>query len=163
MIYDWGGGLIWAVVPPKPDAQADLVRQHVNAAGGHAMLLRASETVRGQVDGPERQFDRPGRVAEPGVPVGGQQPGQPPLRHGSVRQAGQGLLKQPLAAPDVVVRPPSAFPGRQRRVSEGQGGSARQMAACVVGSFPRFRHEVRQFLGGGCRGLMIAQIQAEPG
>jgi glycolate oxidase FAD binding subunit len=50
VIYDWGGGLIWAALPPKPDAQADLVRQQVNAVGGHAMLLRASETVRGQVD-----------------------------------------------------------------------------------------------------------------
>jgi glycolate oxidase FAD binding subunit len=22
VIYDWGGGLIWAALPPKPDAQA---------------------------------------------------------------------------------------------------------------------------------------------
>ena len=26
VIYDWGGGLIWAALPPKPDAQAALVR-----------------------------------------------------------------------------------------------------------------------------------------
>ena len=38
VIYDWGGGLIWAALPPKPDAQAALVRQRVDAAGGHAML-----------------------------------------------------------------------------------------------------------------------------
>ena len=50
MIYDWGGGLIWAALPPKPDAQAALVRQRVNGAGGHAMLLRAPDDVRRKVD-----------------------------------------------------------------------------------------------------------------
>ena len=50
VIYDWGGGLIWAALPPKPDAQAALVRQRVDAVGGHATLLRASEQVRRQVD-----------------------------------------------------------------------------------------------------------------
>lgn len=50
LIYDWGGGLIWAALPPKADAQAALVRSHADAAGGHAMLLRASEDVRRDVD-----------------------------------------------------------------------------------------------------------------
>jgi glycolate oxidase FAD binding subunit len=50
VIYDWGGGLIWAALPPKPDAQAALVRQRVNAVGGHAILIRASEEVRRNVD-----------------------------------------------------------------------------------------------------------------
>jgi glycolate oxidase FAD binding subunit len=50
VIYDWGGGLIWAALPPKPDAQAALVRQRVDAAGGHATLLRASDEVRRNVD-----------------------------------------------------------------------------------------------------------------
>jgi len=50
VIYDWGGGLIWAALPPKPDAQAALVRARVNAVGGHAMLLRASEDVRRTID-----------------------------------------------------------------------------------------------------------------
>ena len=50
VIYDWGGGLIWAALPPKPDAQAALLRQRVNAAGGHATLLRASDEVRRNVD-----------------------------------------------------------------------------------------------------------------
>jgi len=50
VIYDWGGGLIWAALPPKPDAQAALVRPRVEAVGGHAMLLRASEEVRRQVE-----------------------------------------------------------------------------------------------------------------
>jgi glycolate oxidase FAD binding subunit len=50
VLYDWGGGLIWAAMPPKPDAQAALVRQRAAAAGGHATLLRASDEVRRQVD-----------------------------------------------------------------------------------------------------------------
>jgi glycolate oxidase FAD binding subunit len=50
VIYDWGGGLIWAALPPRPDAQAALVRPRANAVGGHAMLLRASEEVRRNVD-----------------------------------------------------------------------------------------------------------------
>jgi glycolate oxidase FAD binding subunit len=50
VIYDWGGGLIWAALPPKADAQAALVRPRVDAVGGHAMLLRASDAVRRNVD-----------------------------------------------------------------------------------------------------------------
>ena len=50
VIYDWGGGLIWLALPPKPDAQAALVRQRVDAEGGHATLIRASEEVRSDVD-----------------------------------------------------------------------------------------------------------------
>jgi glycolate oxidase FAD binding subunit len=50
VIYDWGGGLIWAALPPRHDAQAALVRQRVEAAGGHATLLRAAEEVRRNVD-----------------------------------------------------------------------------------------------------------------
>jgi glycolate oxidase FAD binding subunit len=50
VIYDWGGGLIWAALPPSADARAPLVRQHVAAVGGHAMLLRAGEEVRRQID-----------------------------------------------------------------------------------------------------------------
>jgi len=50
VIYDWGGGLIWAALPPAADAQAALVRPRVEAAGGHAMLLRASGEVRRNVD-----------------------------------------------------------------------------------------------------------------
>jgi glycolate oxidase FAD binding subunit len=50
VIYDWGGGLIWAALPPKPDAQAALVRRRVDEALGHATLIRASEQVRRNVD-----------------------------------------------------------------------------------------------------------------
>ena len=50
VIYDWGGGLIWAALPPTSDAQAALVRQRVDAAGGHATLIRATEEIRRHVD-----------------------------------------------------------------------------------------------------------------
>jgi glycolate oxidase FAD binding subunit len=50
VMYDWGGGLIWAALPPKGDAQATLVRQRLDAAGGHATLFRASEVVRRAVE-----------------------------------------------------------------------------------------------------------------
>ena len=50
VIYDWGGGLIWAALPPDPQAHTKLVRGRVDAAGGHATLLRASEQVRRHVD-----------------------------------------------------------------------------------------------------------------
>jgi glycolate oxidase FAD binding subunit len=50
VIYDWGGGLIWAAVPPPAAAQAALVRQRVAAAAGHATLLRAPDDVRRTVD-----------------------------------------------------------------------------------------------------------------
>jgi glycolate oxidase FAD binding subunit len=50
VLYDWGGGLIWAALPPTADAQAALVRARVDAVGGHATLLRASEQIRRNVD-----------------------------------------------------------------------------------------------------------------
>jgi len=50
VIYDWAGGLIWAALPPRADAQARLVRERVNAVGGHATLIRASEPVRRDVE-----------------------------------------------------------------------------------------------------------------
>jgi glycolate oxidase FAD binding subunit len=50
VVYDWGGGLIWAALPPSGDAQAPQLRSLVAAAGGHATLIRASEDVRRNVD-----------------------------------------------------------------------------------------------------------------
>jgi glycolate oxidase FAD binding subunit len=54
VIYDWGGGLIWAALPPRadagPDGQAALVRQRAAAHGGHAMLVRGSVDLRREVD-----------------------------------------------------------------------------------------------------------------
>ena len=50
VIYDWGGGLIWAALPPTPGAQAATVRERVDAIGGHATLIRAPEQTRRDVD-----------------------------------------------------------------------------------------------------------------
>jgi glycolate oxidase FAD binding subunit len=46
LLYDWGGGLIWAALPPTDDAQAVAVRAPLAAAGGHATLIRAPAAVR---------------------------------------------------------------------------------------------------------------------
>jgi glycolate oxidase FAD binding subunit len=50
VIYDWGGGLIWAALPPSADAHAISVRKQANAVGGHASLIRAADAVRSAVD-----------------------------------------------------------------------------------------------------------------
>jgi len=64
VVYDWGGGLIWAALPPKPDAQAALVRARVDAAGGHATLIRAPEQVRRNIDVFHPQQDGLARLSE---------------------------------------------------------------------------------------------------
>jgi len=50
IVYDWGGGLVWAALPPSPDAAAPLVRATVAAIGGYATLIRAPAAVRAAVD-----------------------------------------------------------------------------------------------------------------
>jgi glycolate oxidase FAD binding subunit len=50
VIYDWGGGLIWAALPPKPDGQAALLRQRAGALGGHATLVRGPIELRREID-----------------------------------------------------------------------------------------------------------------
>nr|HAQ93330.1 2-hydroxy-acid oxidase [Afipia sp.] len=50
VIYDWGGGLIWAALPPVADAHAALLRQRLKPVGGHATLIRATDEVRNTVD-----------------------------------------------------------------------------------------------------------------
>jgi glycolate oxidase FAD binding subunit len=47
--YDWSGGLVWLGVADEGDAGAAVVRAAVAASGGHATLMRASETVRASV------------------------------------------------------------------------------------------------------------------
>jgi glycolate oxidase FAD binding subunit len=49
LMYDWGGGLIWAALATTEDAGADIVRGAVGG-GGHATLIRAPATVRAAVD-----------------------------------------------------------------------------------------------------------------
>jgi glycolate oxidase FAD binding subunit len=50
LIYDWGGGLIWAALPPSQDAHAATVRERAAAIGGHATLIRASDIMRERID-----------------------------------------------------------------------------------------------------------------
>ena len=50
LFYDWGGGLIWAAVPPAADAHASAVRNAVKGVGGHATLIRATDSTRRAVD-----------------------------------------------------------------------------------------------------------------
>ena len=47
--YDWGGGLIWLACSEGSDAQEAAVRGALSAVGGHATLIRASDTVRAAV------------------------------------------------------------------------------------------------------------------
>ncbi|WP_022704010.1 glycolate oxidase subunit GlcE [Pseudorhodobacter ferrugineus] len=44
-LCDWGGGLIWALVPDAGDAQAGALRGALAAMGGHATLVRAGAAV----------------------------------------------------------------------------------------------------------------------
>ena len=50
VIYDWGGGLIWAALPSAPDAHASMLRERLKGIDGHATLIRATDQVRGAVD-----------------------------------------------------------------------------------------------------------------
>jgi glycolate oxidase FAD binding subunit len=48
--YDWAGGLLWLCVEAAPGAHAASLRAIVDALGGHATLIRASEDVRACVN-----------------------------------------------------------------------------------------------------------------
>ena len=50
VFFDWGGGLIWFALDPRPDAGAADVRAAIADCGGHATLLRATPDVRQAVD-----------------------------------------------------------------------------------------------------------------
>lgn len=50
IFYDWGGGLIWAALPPAMDAHASMLRERLKNIGGHATLIRATDQVRSSVD-----------------------------------------------------------------------------------------------------------------
>lgn len=47
--YDWGGGLVWLAVPPRPDAGVSVIRGAAEAVGGHATLVRAPPEIRSRV------------------------------------------------------------------------------------------------------------------
>src|SRR5882672_1661851 len=47
--YDWSGGLIWLALPASADADHNIVRGALGAAGGHATLIRAAQSVRASV------------------------------------------------------------------------------------------------------------------
>lgn len=63
VFYDWGGGLIWALVPEGGDANAPAVRGAFSGLGGHATLVRASAPVRNAVPVFEPQVDRLAQVS----------------------------------------------------------------------------------------------------
>jgi glycolate oxidase FAD binding subunit len=48
-VFDWGGGLVWAALPPSDDAGETIVREAVAGCGGHAMLVRAPAAIRAVV------------------------------------------------------------------------------------------------------------------
>ncbi len=48
-VYDWAGGLIWAVLAPSDDAGEAIVREAADAYGGHATLIRAPAAIRATV------------------------------------------------------------------------------------------------------------------
>jgi glycolate oxidase FAD binding subunit len=51
VLYDWGGGLVWiAGGEAREDAGAAVIRAAVAAAGGHATLVRAADSVRNAID-----------------------------------------------------------------------------------------------------------------
>jgi len=50
VLYDWGGGLIWAALPLEDKTEAAWLRSRAESVGGHATLIRAPEQVRREVD-----------------------------------------------------------------------------------------------------------------
>ena len=48
-IFDWAGGLIWAVLAPSDDAGEAIVRAATTISGGHATLVRAPAAIRATV------------------------------------------------------------------------------------------------------------------
>ncbi|MGJ0506958.1 MAG: glycolate oxidase subunit GlcE [Methylocystis sp.] len=48
--YDWAGGLVWLCLEPAADAHAAALRAAVDAFGGHATLMRASDETRARVE-----------------------------------------------------------------------------------------------------------------
>ena len=49
VFYDWGGGLLWLALAPRPDGGHEAVRGAIGDGGGHATLVRADADVRAAV------------------------------------------------------------------------------------------------------------------
>ncbi len=49
VFYDWGGGLLWLALAPRPDGGHEAVRAAIGNGGGHATLVRAGADVRAAV------------------------------------------------------------------------------------------------------------------
>lgn len=50
VFYDWGGGLVWLLLPESGDAGAAMIRARIGELGGHATLIRASAAIRAAVE-----------------------------------------------------------------------------------------------------------------
>lgn len=50
MFYDWGGGLVWVLMPPSGDGGAAPIHAAAAKLGGHATLIRADAATRASVD-----------------------------------------------------------------------------------------------------------------
>ena len=79
--YDWGGGLIWLLVPEGADVTGRQIRRALAARGGHAMLIRGDRTqgvfpplsapVAALQEGLRQKFD-PRHILNPGLMATGE-------------------------------------------------------------------------------------------
>ena len=46
LLFDWAGGLVWVALASGDDAGAAIVARAVGATGGHALLVRATPSMR---------------------------------------------------------------------------------------------------------------------
>ena len=80
-LYDWGGGLIWLLVPEGSGVSAGKLRAAVAARGGHAMLIRGDRSratfaplpapVAALQEGLRQKFD-PRQILNPGLMAQGE-------------------------------------------------------------------------------------------
>ncbi len=80
VFYDWGGGLLWLALAPRPDGGHAAVRAAIGDGGGHATLVRADADVRAAVPvfqpQPESLARLTARVKEAFDPQGVLNPGR---------------------------------------------------------------------------------------